>query len=197
VRGSPKRAKTLVSLKERDRRDLLVLECKHDESERPRDRGVSVVEVAAEGGLAVGARRHEVDRRAAQAGPILEEEGDGRFPLVLKRVRRHQKCYFAGNSCSRLGHGIGPWRALRCLTGQLRLPICTHFERRERRGLEPATSGMTGRVGHRNVVCRTVCAHFQALLAHSLHRVDTTTWRSLLGLLVAGRECALRVSIEC
>jgi hypothetical protein len=50
---------------EGDRRDLLACECEYKESERPRDRGVAVVEVAAERGLAVGANRYDAQRCAA------------------------------------------------------------------------------------------------------------------------------------
>jgi hypothetical protein len=63
-----------------DRRDLFAVEREHEESERARDRGMAVVEVGAEGGLAVGAGRYDAQRRAAEARPVVKEEGDGLLP---------------------------------------------------------------------------------------------------------------------
>jgi hypothetical protein len=60
---------------------------------------------------------------------------------------------------------IGPRSVVPRLIRQHRVPICRHFEKRERRGLEPATSGMTGRVGLGDDQRRTsrkglICRHF-------------------------------------
>jgi hypothetical protein len=45
----------------------------------------------------------------------------------------------------RLGHGIGPRSRFLHLNRQQEVPFCRHFNRRERRDSEPATSGVTGR----------------------------------------------------
>ena len=89
MRGNPKCAKTLVSLKK-----VIAEICSPSSvsttSPHGRATGAWVVDVEAEGGLAVGAGRDDAPRGAAHARPMLEEEGDGRLPLVLERVRRHR-----------------------------------------------------------------------------------------------------------
>ena len=76
---------------EGERRDLFAVECEHDEAPRPRDPSVPVIDVEAEGGLTVGAGRDDPAPGVAHACPMLEEEGDGLFALVLERVRRHRQ----------------------------------------------------------------------------------------------------------
>jgi len=77
-----------------------------------------------------------------------------------------------GGTCSfalfpqRLGHGLfGPRSGLRRLSGQHKVPICRHFNRTGATGLEPATSGVTGRIRHRDTWRRTpsnnvICRYF-------------------------------------
>jgi hypothetical protein len=53
------------------------------------DGGVGVGEVAAEGGLAVGAGGYEAEVGAAPAGTVIDEPGDGGRALVLVGLGGH------------------------------------------------------------------------------------------------------------
>src|SRR4029453_12631253 len=52
---------------------------------------MSVVDVEAEGRLTVRASRNDPPPRVTNAGPMLEEEGDGRLALALERIGRHRQ----------------------------------------------------------------------------------------------------------
>ena len=80
----------------------------------------------------------------------------------------HQRggtCSFAGAFPSAFGPRFGPRSGIRRLSGQHKVPICRHFNRTGATGLEPATSGVTGRLGHDDAPRQTPlnslsCRHF-------------------------------------
>ena len=71
--------------------DLLALERQDEQSRGSRDLGLGGREVTAEGGLAVGARRHEPQWRTAAYGAVVQEGADRGAALVLVRLRRHRQ----------------------------------------------------------------------------------------------------------
>jgi hypothetical protein len=163
---------------EGDRGDLLAVECEHEESERPRDRGMAVVEVAAEGGSAVGAGRYDPQRCAAQARPVVEKDGDGLFALVLERVRRHGHPGVVGEQgdekCGGIGDCAGSRRVLdsaevvhtlRC-GGPLAANLCSRRRRLYEKQLGE-TKKYLGELVHQNPFTSTDAGRLASALADS------------------------------
>src|SRR5215216_3367845 len=72
-----------------DRGESVPLEREHHQPVWARYRALRVAEVATEGGLAVGARGQQLERSAADAGPVAQELCDCGVALVLEGVGRH------------------------------------------------------------------------------------------------------------
>src|SRR2546421_11271809 len=71
--------------------DLITLEREHHQPVRTGDRRLGVGKVAAERGLAIGARGSEAERPTAQDGAIVEEPGDRCVALILEGLGRHRE----------------------------------------------------------------------------------------------------------
>ena len=89
--GSPKCAEHAGVAEPGDRRDRVPVERQHHQPVGARDRRLRVGQVAAERRLAVGARGHDPQRRAAAARAVAQERGDRLVALVLERLGRHRE----------------------------------------------------------------------------------------------------------
>jgi hypothetical protein len=91
IRGSPRCGKDAAVGEPGHGGGLVALEREDEQSVWPRDRGLGGREVATEGWLAIGARRHEPQGRAAADGAVVQEGADRDPALVLVRLGRHRQ----------------------------------------------------------------------------------------------------------
>ena len=85
---------------------------------------------------------------ALPRGTVLggDPETHDLFAFVRPAASRPQEgAILQASYFSRLGHRIGPRADRACLPRQHNRPICRHFNETGATGLEPATSGVTGR----------------------------------------------------